>query len=128
VIAVLSGFKSKLVNLLAKNLKPILGRFKGNLEGVQKISKGESVGNKIKIDEAEALKLYQTGLNDADMAKKLEVSTCTVSNWRKRNSLRANYLISKKPKKPETMSKLIQDSVMSRKVGMSYGVWKANGG
>jgi uncharacterized protein YjcR len=86
------------------------------------------VGNKIKIDEVRAMELYQMGMNDAEMAKKLEVSTCTVSNWRKRHSLRANYLISRKPKKPETMSKLVQDSVLCRKVGMTYGEWKANGG
>jgi transposase len=93
-----------------------------------KNKQGESVGRKIEIDEAGALKLYQMGLNDVEIAKRLGVNNSTVSNWRKRNSLRSNYWKSKNPKKPETMSKLVQDSVMARKVGMSYGEYKCYGG
>jgi uncharacterized protein YjcR len=79
-----------------------------------------------KLYEDTTMKLYNQGLNDVEIAKRLGVDNTTVSRWRKNHGLPSNYR--EGVQKSEKMSGLTRDSVLARQAGMTYGAWKAEQG
>ena len=74
---------------------------------------------RIMLDHEFAMELYSRGLTDAEIAKQSGVYVKTVSKWRNRMGLPANK------KRRLKMSPLARDAVEARRLGLTYGQYKA---
>lgn len=74
---------------------------------------------RILLDHEFAMELYRRGLTDADIAKQSGVYVKTVSKWRNRTGLPANK------KRRLKMSPLARDAAEARRLGLTYGQYKA---
>ena len=74
---------------------------------------------RIMLDHEFAMELYRHGLTDAEIAKQSGVYVKTVSKWRNRMGLPANK------KRRLKMSPLARDAAEARRLGLTYGQYKA---
>lgn len=75
--------------------------------------------SRIMLDHEFAMELYRRGLTDAEIAKQSGVYVKTVGKWRRGMGLPANK------KRRIKMSPLARDAAEARRLGMSYGQYKA---
>ena len=75
--------------------------------------------SRILLDHEFAMELYRRGLPDAEIAKQSGVYVKTVSKWRNRMGLPANK------KRRLKMSPLARDAAEARRLGLTYGQYKA---
>jgi len=80
--------------------------------------------NRVKLDREKALRLYNEGLCDKDIAEELGVVRGTITDWRNRNHLPCNRQIPPKPSRK--MSQIAKDAAEARRLGMNYGMYKAS--
>lgn len=90
---------------------------------------------KQKLDKQKALELYNVGLNDAQLAKKLGLSRNTVLTWRLQAGLQANDSRRREPFDKDEARKLVEaglsDSAVARKLGVSWRLitnWRRQNG
>ena len=74
---------------------------------------------RIMLDHEFAMELYRRGLTDAEIAKQSGVYVKTVGKWRNRMGLPANK------KRRLKMSPLARDAAEARRLGLTYGQYKA---
>ena len=74
---------------------------------------------RIMLDHEFAMELYLHGLADAEIAKQSGVYVKTVGKWRNRMGLPANK------KRRLKMSPLARDAMEARRLGLTYGQYKA---
>lgn len=74
-----------------------------------------------KLDSKLAGQLYNEGAGDKEIAEACGVKVDTIRGWRKRCGLPANY----EPKNPEYLTQLEKDAIKARKMGLTYGQYKA---
>ena len=74
---------------------------------------------RIMLDHEFAMELCRRGLTDAEIAKQSGVYVGTVGKWRNRMGLPAN-----KKRRPK-MSPLAHDAAEARRLGLTYGQYKA---
>ena len=74
---------------------------------------------RIMLDHEFAMELYSRGLTDVEIAKQSGVYVKTVSKWRNRMGLPANK------KRRLKMSPLARDAAEARRLGLTYGQYKA---
>ena len=74
---------------------------------------------RIMLDHEFAMELYRRGLTDAEIAKQSGVYVKTVGKWRNRMGLPANK------KRRLKMSPLARDAMEARRLGLTYGQYKA---
>ena len=74
---------------------------------------------RIMLDHEFAMELYRRGLTDAEIAKQSGVYVGTVSKWRNKLGLPANK------KRRLKMSPLAHDAMEARRLGLTYGQYKA---
>lgn len=79
--------------------------------------------NPNRINPRQAYDLWSRGHSDEDIAERMDVSVRCVSDWRRRNNLKANRANKTIP--VEERGPLSQEAWEARRAGMSYGVWKA---
>lgn len=79
--------------------------------------------NSVRINAKQAYDLWSRGHSDEDIAERMEVSVRCVSDWRRRNELKANRANKTVP--VEERCPLSQEAWEARQAGVSYGVWKA---
>ena len=75
--------------------------------------------SRILLDHEFAMELYRRGLMDAEIAKQSGVYAKTVGKWRNRMGLPANK------KRRLKMSPLAHDAMEARRLGLTYGQYKA---
>ena len=75
--------------------------------------------SRILLDHEFAMELYRRGLTDAEIAKQSGVYVKTVGKWRNRMGLPANK------KRRLKMSPLARDAMEARRLGLTYGQYKA---
>ena len=74
---------------------------------------------RIMLDHEFAMELYRRGLADAEIAKQSGVRSETVCKWRNKLGLPANK------KRRLKMSTLASDAMWARRLGLTYGQYKA---
>ena len=75
---------------------------------------------RILLDHEFAMELYRCGLTDAEIAKQSGVRSRAVCNWRNKLGLPPN-----KAKRQGKLSPLIRDAMEARRLGLTYGQYKA---
>ena len=75
--------------------------------------------SRILLDHDLAMELYPRGLTDAEIATQSGVYVKTVGKWRNRMGLPANK------KRRLKMSPLARDAAEARRLGLTYGQYKA---
>ena len=75
---------------------------------------------RIMIDHEFAMELYRRGLTDAEIAKQSGVLSGAVQKWRNKLGLPPN-----KAKRREKLSPLARDAMEARRLGLTYGQYKA---
>ena len=75
--------------------------------------------SRILLDHEFAMELYRSGLTDAEIAKQSGVYVKTVGKWRNRMGLPVNK------KRRLKMSPLARDAMEARRLGLTYGQYKA---
>ena len=74
---------------------------------------------RIMLDHEFAMELYRRGLTDAEIAKQSGVRSGAVCKWRNKLGLPANK------KRRLKMSPLAHDAMEARRLGLTYGQYKA---
>ena len=75
--------------------------------------------SRILLDHEFAMELYSRGLTDAEIAKQSGVRSGAVCKWRNKLGLPANK------KRRLKMSPLARDAAEARRLGLTYGQYKA---
>ena len=75
--------------------------------------------SRILLDHEFAMELYRRGLTDAEIAKQSGVRSGAVCKWRNKLGLPANK------KRRLKMSPLARDAAEARRLGLTYGRYKA---
>ena len=92
--------KSKVCDIREDIFNGLTAKEIGNKRGVskqmvhmigKKLGESPKIGYKYSFSHDEALKLYNEGLNDKEIAKKLNSSCGTVLRWRHKSGLKTNY-------------------------------------
>lgn len=77
-----------------------------------------------KLDVAKAMKLYNNGLPDCEIAKACSVTRECVTDWRKRMGLPKNPE-TRKTRTPAWLAKIAEKNAAARAAGMNYGQYDA---
>ena len=75
---------------------------------------------RIMLDHEFAMELYRRGLTDAEIAKQSGVLSGAVQKWRNKLGLPMN-----KAKRRKNLSSLARDAMEARRLGLTYGQYKA---
>lgn len=77
--------------------------------------------NGVPINSKRARELYDQGLTDKVIAQRLGRPENSITGWRLRHGLPPN----KKTAHTKYISPLVQDAIDAKKLGLSYGMYKA---